>query len=266
MTPFLPAKRLGQNFLVDENILNRIINACDLHDSDDVLEIGPGHGALTRALLPRVRKVIAVETDPKLSDELRQGLVPLGLRLHSADILSFDISSVISGPVKVIGNIPYNISTPIMEKMITDRRSIRSLYLTVQYEFGKRLTAATGSKDRSALTCLLDFFAIPKIQFRISNQAFRPIPKVESCFMRIDFRTSLLFPLKNEAFFIKVVKTAFLQRRKILLNALAPLASKEEVQRALVQAGIKEKTRPEDVKSQDYARISNILFKGLIHA
>ncbi|MBF0388448.1 MAG: ribosomal RNA small subunit methyltransferase A [Candidatus Omnitrophica bacterium] len=262
MNTFLPTKRLGQHFLIDASILSRIVDSCELCPNDEVLEIGPGQGALTRGLIPRVKKLIAVEADPVLADSLGRELSASGLLLHNTDFLKFDLHGLFARPFKVIGNIPYNISTPIVEKMLADRSLVRSLYLTVQYEFARRLTAPVGTKDRSALTCLLEVFATSRILFRISNQAFRPIPKVESCFIHIDFQASPGFPVKDEAFFSKVVKTAFLQRRKTLVNALLPLGAKARLESALAFAGVDKKTRPEDVRSADYVRIANHLLEG----
>lgn len=259
MNPFRPAKWLGQNFLQDKDILKRIIESCALEPTEDVVEIGPGHGALTREIVPRVRTVIAVEMDSRLAEELHQELVPKGLVLHHADILSLDLAALVSQPVKVIGNIPYNISTPIVEKMVREKALVSSLYLTVQYEFAKRLIAPVGTRDRSALTCLLEFFADTRILFRISNRSFRPIPTVESCFLRIDFRRTPLVVLKDEAHFLMLVKSAFGQRRKMLTNALQSRFPRERLFAALDQAGVKRNARPEDLCSKDYAVLSNYL-------
>lgn len=255
-----PLRRLGQNFLVNDTIRDRIIEQCELNSNDAVLEIGPGQGALTRRILPLVKTLTAIEADPRLVDLLSRDLGPSGLALHLADILSFDLASIRLIPLKVIGNIPYNISSPIVEKMLYQRKLISTLFLTVQLEFAQRLVAQPGTKDYSALTCLLGFFAEPRILFRIPANAFRPIPKVTSCLLRIDIRPVPPLELADEELFINVVKTAFFQRRKTLLNALTPLASREVIKAILLKTGIKENTRPEGLTSLDYARISNVLF------
>ena len=260
MTAFLPSRRLGQNFLIDPRVLERIVEACCFRNDDHVLEIGPGQGVLTRAILPLVGHVTAVEADARLAESLQRECLDEKLTVYHADILAFDFSSeTMRTTQKVVGNIPYNISTPIIEKMLEQRQWVKALFITVQYEFGMRLTAAPGSKEYSALTCLLNYFAEPKILFRISNRAFRPAPKVESCFMRMDFRQDTQPSVKDEDFLIRLVRTVFLQRRKTILNAAASLAPKETLKLSLAEAGINEKARPEDVTVEEYVKLTNIM-------
>jgi 16S rRNA (adenine1518-N6/adenine1519-N6)-dimethyltransferase len=259
MTAFAPSKRLGQNFLVDGRVLDRIVAACSFQKDDIVLEIGPGQGALTRCIAPLVRKLDIVERDPRLLASLQEEFGEGPVQVHGADILDFSLDAVGgNGSIKVVGNIPYYISTPIMERMLFFRRRISVLFMTVQLEFAQRMTAKPGSKDYSAMTCLLDFFTEPEILFRISSRAFRPMPAVESCLLRLNFRRQLPEVLLDEAFFIRLVRLAFSQRRKTILNVLSPLGPRQALERCLDQAGVNRKSRPEDIASAGYARMSNV--------
>ncbi|MBF0593906.1 MAG: ribosomal RNA small subunit methyltransferase A [Candidatus Omnitrophica bacterium] len=260
MRSFVPSKKFSQNFLIDKNVLERIVDSCSFKSNETVLEIGPGQGALTRVLLPRVKEIIAVEADGRLVSDLRSGFIGQPFSVHHGDILKFDISSVAAGScINVVGNVPYNISTPIVERMIAQRRWIGSLLMTVQFEFAKRLIAPVGSKDYGVLTCLVRCFSQSAILFRINSRAFRPMPNVESCFVRIDFRREPLFSLDDAVFFEKLLRLVFCQRRKTILNALGTLAPRGVLSVALRGAGISEKSRPEDVSVEEYARLSNLL-------
>jgi 16S rRNA (adenine1518-N6/adenine1519-N6)-dimethyltransferase len=262
MTDFVPSKRFGQNFIVDERIIDRIVAGCCLVKDDVVLEIGAGQGALTRKVFPLVSRLYAVETDTRLFEGLKAELKAGNLSLYHADILNFSLDAIVSyDRIKVIGNLPYNISTPIFEKMLLERKRAAAFFFTVQHEFALRITASPGSKEYSALTCFVNFFAVPKILFRISSRAFRPMPKVESCFLRIDFRHELPVSLKDEAGFFKLVRLAFLQRRKTIANAIHSLGSREDIAVWLDQVGIDNKLRPEDVTPVEYARLSNVIIK-----
>ena len=143
-----PQKKLGQNFLVDANICRKIIEHCDLFDSDEILEIGPGLGVLTRHIIPAVKRIWAVETDPKLVSHLNKEFAATEkLKVIHKDILKFDFSELTQTPLKVIGNLPYSISSKIVEKLLLQSASISRIFMTVQWEFAQRLKAAVGSKD-----------------------------------------------------------------------------------------------------------------------
>lgn len=256
--PFKHHQGLGQHFLVDQDILERIADNCEIKAGENVLEVGPGEGALTAALLDRGAVVTAVETDHRLLKPLSERFEGRFLSVHHQDILRFDIQSL-PRPVKIIGNLPYNISTPFLEKILVLRRSIGSLFITVQKEFGQRLMAAPGAQDYSALSCLLAMFAAPRILFRIPSRAFRPCPRVESCFMRIDMLQTPAFPVLDEEKFIRLVHGTFFQRRKTILNALAPGHPKDVLGEVLDKAGVNRKARPEVLGAADYARIANNL-------
>ena len=254
---FIPKKRLGQNFLVDKRAIDRIVDACALSQDEVIFEIGPGQGALTRVLLPRVKGIVAVEADRALAQRLRKDFEGRELTVHHDDILKIDLSKI-PGPIKVVGNIPYNISTPIIARVLENRALFTSLFMTLQYEFGARLVAKPGTKDYSSLSCFVQMFAEPRMLFKIPPSAFRPMPKVMSCFMRLDVRREPAEKVADEAAFVTVVRQAFQQRRKNLLNSLSPLCPKSEVARILGTAKVDPQARAEDLTIAEYARIANV--------
>ena len=257
---FIPKKRLGQNFLVDKRIISRIVEACDLSPEEMILEIGPGQGALTRILLPCVKGIVAVETDRALARQLSAEFEERAVVIHHDDILKIDLSRI-PGPLKVVGNIPYNISTPIIARILENRTMFTSLFMTLQYEFGARLVARPGTKDYSSLSCFVQMFAEPKLLFKIPPAAFRPMPKVTSCFMRLDIRRQPAEEIADEAAFVSIVRMAFQQRRKNLLNSLSPLCSRNEIFCILEAAKVNPQDRAEDLTVAAYARITNVYHK-----
>jgi 16S rRNA (adenine1518-N6/adenine1519-N6)-dimethyltransferase len=255
-----PKKYLGQHFLVDRNFQQKIIQACGLGPDDVVLEIGPGQGALTLLIAPCVKRLICVETDsdliePLLNHSREKGGYPFEV-IH-ADFLKWNMRSLPDG-LKIIGNIPYNISTPIIEKLIEDREKIFAAYLTVQLEFGQRLIAAAGGKDYGSLSCFAQYYADIKMLFKIKNTCFKPSPKVDSCFLRMHMRP----PPKaaaDEKFLFKLIQTAFQQRRKTITNALKGLAGKEALGKALTGLGLSANSRPEELTLSNYIELSHRL-------
>ena len=250
-------KNLGQNFLTDIRIQQKIIQACDLKIEDVVVEIGPGSGALTRLIAPKVKRLICVETDRDLIGPLRSGLASSAEIVH-ADFLKWDMSHLPS-EVKVIGNIPYYISTPIIEKLIQDRTKFSAAFLTVQLEFGQRLTAKAGGKDYGSLSCFAQYYADIKMLFKIKNTCFKPAPKVDSCFLRLMMK-ALPDPIaRDEEFLFKLIPTAFQQRRKNIVNSLKGLAAKEKLEESLKSLGINPNARPENLTLSNYIALSKLL-------
>jgi len=251
-----PRKSLGQNFLNDANIVNKIINACTLRLEETVLEIGPGLGALTAKIAPAVKYLHAVEKDKNLYDYLSKNITEKNTTFHCQDFLAYDFSRLTS-PVKIIGNLPYNISSPIIEKLIQNREKISDIFIMVQSEFGKRLTAKAGSHDYSALSCVIQYYAESKILFKIKNSCFSPAPKVESCFVKIVFRKPTHPQTANEQLLLRLIKTAFQQRRKQLQNSLASFLPKNDLQKLLEKIGIDPCARAENLSVGDYIKITD---------
>jgi len=260
MSPvYRPKKNLGQNFLTDIRIQQKIIKACELRPDDVVVEIGPGQGALTRLIATGVKKLISVETDRDLIEPLRMSfpneLIGDQVEVINADFLQWEIPS----GVKIIGNIPYYISTPIIEKLIENRSKISVAYLTVQLEFGQRLTAKPGGKDYGSLSCFTQYYADIQMLFKIKNTCFKPAPKVDSCFLRIMMRPCPQEPAINEEFLFKLIQTSFQQRRKNIVNSLKKTAGKEKLEHALKVLGIDPNARPENLTLSNYIALSKNL-------
>ncbi|NTV29197.1 MAG: ribosomal RNA small subunit methyltransferase A [Candidatus Omnitrophica bacterium] len=258
---FVPKKRLGQNFLVDKRVVARIVEACELSADETILEIGPGTGALTREMMPLVRRIIAVETDRQLAEKLRTDFPADKLEVHCEDFLRFDLAQV-PRPLKAVGNLPYYISSPIIGRVLKEREVFSALFMTAQLEFGERLVALPGSKDYGALSVLVQFYADTKLLFRIGNQAFRPVPKVNSCFIRMTLRNQPAISVKDVQFFEKVVRLGFLQRRKTLLNALASLGRKDMLASVLSSSGLPTQVRAENLSVQDFGRLADLLLEA----
>lgn len=252
-----PKKYLGQNFLTDTRIQQKIIQACELKPEDAVVEIGPGQGVLTRLIAPQVNRLIAVEADRDLIGPLRDSL-PSSVEIIHADFLKWDMSRLPSG-VKIIGNIPYYISTPIIEKLIQDRTKFDTAFLTVQLEFGQRLTAKAGGKDYGSLSCFAQYHADIKMLFKIKNTCFKPVPKVDSCFLRLMMRPYPEGSASDERFLFKLIQTAFQQRRKNIINSLKGLVGKEKLEESLGSLGIDFNARPENLTLLNYIKLSNHL-------
>lgn len=253
-----PKKNLGQNFLKDTNVVDKIIHSCNLQPSDDVLEIGPGLGALTTKIFPLVHSLYAVEKDRSLYTHLYQNIDDPRVKIFNQDFLGFNFSAIPS-PIKVIGNLPYNISSPIIEKLIQNREKISGVFITVQLEFAQRLTAQTSTKDYSALTCAIEYYAIPQILFTIKRSSFSPIPKIESAFVQINFKKNLNLRATDEKFLFKVIKAAFQQRRKQLKNALAAIEGESEIEKTLQSLSLDPKARAENLTINDFVKIANAL-------
>ena len=268
-----PKKYLGQNFLTDVRIQQKIIQACELTADDTVVEIGPGQGVLTRLIAPLVKRFIGVEADRDLIEFLNlkdlhlKGTVPLSCRGQSpsgiasveivhADFLKWDMGDLPDG-IKVIGNIPYYISTPIIEKLIENRKKVSVAFLTVQLEFGQRLTAKPGGKDYGSLSCFAQFYADIKMLFKIKNTCFKPAPKVDSCFLQLMMRGKRDNSANDEEFLFKLIQTAFQQRRKTIVNSLKGLAAKEKLEESLKALGINPSARPENLTLSNYIDLSN---------
>ena len=256
----LPKKHLGQHFLIDPRVMERIISACQLKPDDIVLEIGPGSGVLTRRIAPLVKRVIAVETDQRFSEKLKEETFKTNIEVIHADFLKYDFGLLRSvKKLKVIGNLPYYISSPILARLLNDREYFSSIFITVQLEFGRRLCAKVGTKDYSALSCFVQYFADVKMLFKIKSAAFKPIPKVDSCFMKIIPHEKFPFKANDEDLLFKIIHQSFQQRRKMLPNTLSGLIEREQLLPILESLKIDPKSRPEDLSVKDFAELANTM-------
>ncbi|MDP2911809.1 MAG: 16S rRNA (adenine(1518)-N(6)/adenine(1519)-N(6))-dimethyltransferase RsmA [Candidatus Omnitrophota bacterium] len=264
-----PSKRFGQNFLIDQNIKNKIVESIGVSGKDVVLEIGPGFGALTEDLCKKAKKVIAVEKDKRLYEFLTKNISYNNLELINNDILKYDLSDTVCrrtathgvgqvpSKLTVVGNLPYSISSPILNHLINNKNYINSAYITVQMEFGERLVASPGTKDYGSLSCYAQFYGNPKILFKIPRGAFFPVPEVDSCFLKIDFNKEMDKSIDHDMLF-KIIRSSFEKRRKTILNSLSSsgiFKSKEETLICLTKAGISPNRRPETISLQEFAKL-----------
>jgi 16S rRNA (adenine1518-N6/adenine1519-N6)-dimethyltransferase len=214
-----PKKRFGQNFLQDDNILNKIVKEINPQSDDLIIEIGPGYGALTQKLLSAAPNLIAVEIDDELASTLREKFPHL--YLINEDFLETELSKLTSQVkrLRVVGNIPYNITSPILFKLIENNKLIKDAVFMVQLEVAKRMTSDRGTKDYGILAVVLKYFSETKLCFKISPNVFHPKPKVFSALVQIKFK-EIIYPEDEQKLFIQIVKAAFGNRRKTLKNSL----------------------------------------------
>lgn len=257
MKPLVARKRFGQNFLEDPLVINNIIDAIAPKPSDHMVEIGPGLGALTRELLPRVEKLNVIEIDRDLIPKLRTQWGSLGhLAIHEADILKFDLSTLTSTAqsMRIVGNLPYNITTPVLFYLLDYLPLIKDMYFMLQKEVVDRLSATPNNKQYGRLSILLQYHCQIDGLFTVPPEAFNPAPKVTSAVVRLIPYTSPPYRSHHPALFKQIVANAFNYRRKTLHNSLKGLLSDEQ----LNQAGISPNLRAEQLSVSDFVRLSNI--------
>ena len=248
-----PRKRFGQNFLADPHYVARIVEAVDPRPNDNLVEIGPGLAALTGALIERAGKIAAIEIDRDLAARLRERFPPDRLALHEADALGFDFATL-GENLRVVGNLPYNISSPLLFRLASQAARLRDIHVMLQREVVARMTAVPATPDYGRLTVMLQSrFRVTRL-FTVPAGAFRPAPNVESAVARLVPLTADRPAISNEALFARLVAAAFGQRRKTLRNALSPLAD----ERLLRAAGIDPSARGETLSVDDFARLANV--------
>lgn len=231
------------------------------------MEIGPGHGAMTRLISARIKKLYAIELDRALSDALSQLFRDDSrVAIIQGDFLKYDLSGIPIPPqqkLKIIGNIPYYIASPIIEHILFYRSIVSSAYLTVQKEFGQRIVATFGSKHYGAFSCFVQYYAQPRIEFFIKRGCFFPVPKVDSCLLKIEIRPQPLVRVSDEGLLFSVIRTSFQQRRKQMKSCLKGMIRDEKLDRVFSLTGIDPRIRPEELSILDFARLSEqILCEG----
>jgi 16S rRNA (adenine1518-N6/adenine1519-N6)-dimethyltransferase len=242
-------KKWGQHFLVDSNLLQRLVRTLKLQPEDHLLEIGPGEGVLTRQIVHKVAGMAVVEIDPLLIERLQADPELSACRVIGQDVLKLDLSELsLPNTVRIVGNIPYNITTPIIFWLIAQRQGWKDAFLMVQKEVGERLTAAVGTKAYSRLTVMVGAFLNVEICFTIPPEVFIPRPRVASAFIHLEQRAE---PLVSEAIFprfSKLVTAAFAQRRKMLKNSLSGFGIPGNLQKEIDFS-----RRPETLTIQEFA-------------
>jgi 16S rRNA (adenine1518-N6/adenine1519-N6)-dimethyltransferase len=253
-----PSKALGQNFLVDGNILRILVEQADLRHDETVLEIGPGLGVLTVELVARARRVVAIEKDPRLCRYLREHVD--GVELVEGDAVEVLERSdfQVAAPYKVVSNLPYSISTPILERLVEREDRPRAMVLTVQREVAHRLAATPRHKDYSALTVFTQIPYHVTIAHVISPQCFYPAPQVDSAIVVLDRRDPRV-KLRAKTLFHDVVRAGFGQRRKMLHKLLAPFG---DVDKAFAAASVTPTARAEELAVEQWIMLANALESG----
>ena len=257
------SKRLGQNFLVDRSVVQGIVDAAELSPADIVLEIGPGIGTLTQGLAESGARVVAVELDKKLPAVLAETLKGYdNVTIVPGDILKLNIPETLGlragERCKVVANLPYYITTPIIMTLLEQRLPIERLVTMVQKEVAVRMTARPGSKDYGALSIAVQYFTVPRMVMDVPPRAFMPAPEVTSAVIACHVQDVPTVHPQDEKRFFRLVRAAFGQRRKTLLNALTGAGLTKEMSRAgLLAAGIAENMRGEQLSLADFARLSD---------
>ncbi len=266
------SKGLGQNFLIDENVLNKIVEGSKINDQWGALEIGPGAGTLTRALAKNSKKTVAVEIDKRLIPLLGYTLNDLkNTKVYNADVMELDLNTLISEEfgdmdVALCANLPYYITTPIIMKVLEDCSGVKSLTVMIQREVAERMVASPGGKDYGALSVAVQFYTKPKIVCHAEPHCFIPQPKVASTVVNLEVLNSPSVSVTDKKLFFDIVKSAFGQRRKTLLNALSKspylTIDKELISSAIENAGLQPDIRGEKLTLEQFAQVANYIEKG----
>ena len=251
-------KYLGQNFLFDPSILTRIIEVAGITSDDTIVEIGPGPGRLTLMLANKVKRIVAIELDKALYTRLNDEIVGTeNVELVLGDAMKYNYTGL--GPFKVVANIPYYITTPLIFKLIEARSNLISMTLTIQKEVAERIVAIPGTKDYGVLSLAVQYYAEPQIKFIIPASAFRPMPKVDSAAIHMLIRKCPKVIVADEAYFFKVIRAGFSQRRKTLSNALKPL--RKDIRGVLIDMGIDPLRRAETLSMEEFAKLADTLHR-----
>ncbi len=257
-----PRKRFGQHFLADQSVADRIVAMVRPQPGDLVLEIGPGRGVLTQRLAARGGRLVAVEIDRDLVVYLQQRLAGPDFRLIEGDVLDLDLAQLLREEGRerllVVGNLPYNITAPLLFGMLEQADHIRAAVLMVQQEVARRLAARPGSKDYSLLTVLLSMRAQVHTRIQVAPGAFRPVPKIYSTVVEVEFGPARC-QVQDERLFGRLVRTAFGQRRKMLRNSLLGMGDgqRQGLEELAAVAGVDLSRRPETLSLEEFGRLSD---------
>jgi 16S rRNA (adenine1518-N6/adenine1519-N6)-dimethyltransferase len=260
------SKSLGQNFLIDGNIILKIAETAELDENSGVLEIGPGFGTLTQVLCSKAKKVVAIEVDKSLEKVHKETLDYDNLKIIYDDFMKVDVNKLIKEEfegldVKIVANLPYYITTPIIMKILEEKYNISKIVVMVQKEVAQRLNSTPGSKDYGAITLAVQYRADTEIAMIVPNTVFMPRPKVESAVITFNILKTPRIVVKDEDLLFSVIKASFGQRRKTLLNGLCNNLKlpKDVVKEALSNAGIAPGIRGETLGLEEFGRISDEL-------
>lgn len=255
-------KSLGQNFLIDKNFVDKIIDIADI-ENENVLEIGPGIGTITYEMAKTAKKVLAVEIDENLIPILQQNLDEFSnVKVINQDILKVDLKKLIeeefsNQSFKVVSNLPYYITTPIIELLITSNFPCQDMTIMVQKEVAQRMVASANDKDYSSLSVFVKFYSDAKILVNLPKTVFMPQPKIDSSILNLKLR--IYDELVDQKKLFNLVRAGFNKRRKTILNSLSDVASKEDLKIAFEKTGLKENLRAENLSLDDFIKLADIL-------
>jgi 16S rRNA (adenine1518-N6/adenine1519-N6)-dimethyltransferase len=256
-----PKRSLGQNFLIDHNIINNILNACAIEPGQPVVELGAGKGALTKGLLERGVKVFAVEIDYRFCRLLKETFASSkNFSLVETDMLSLDLSEFThQGKITVVGNLPFNISSQVIARLLAQSRFIGRFFITIQKELAQRLVFKPASRQTNAFGLYVQFFSSPEILFTIKNTCFKPKPKVDAAFVQLHLRPQADTKSVDTTMLFNIIRCAFMFRRKTIINALAKNFTDNSIREALSFCRIDSQKRPEAITLEEYIRLANYL-------
>ena len=267
-------KKLGQNFLINEEVVQNIIDSSNITENDLVIEIGPGLGTLTKEILNKAGKLICVELDTKMIKILNDRFsLYKNFELLNQDILKTDLKTIIHNEkknnnmktAKIIANLPYYITTPIIMKLLEEKLDLESITVMVQKEVAERLIAVPGPKEKNtgAISYTVLYYASSQKIMEVDKESFIPAPEVQSEVIKLDIRKEPIVKVKNPEYMFKIIKFAFMQRRKTLLNSLTNaniFKNKEEGIKILEEIGLSENVRAENLSIEDFAKIADLNF------
>lgn len=260
-------KNYGQNFLIDENIVSQIVEKAEVSKNDLVIEIGPGLGTLTKYLLEAAGKVICIELDTNVLKILNDRFSLFNnFELINNDVLKVDLKELIAknsefSSVKVVANLPYYITTPIIMKLLEEHLDLTSITVMVQKEVALRLTETPGGKETGSITYSINYYTNPSLVLNVSKECFIPSPKVDSAVIKLEVLKQPKVKVQDEELFFKIIKSAFLQKRKTLINSLSNnnIADKSFLEKMLTDLNIDLKIRAEKLTLEDFARITKYI-------
>lgn len=263
------SKSLGQNFLIDDNVIDRILEGARLSETDRIIEVGPGIGTLTREMGKVAENVVAIEIDKTLIPILKETLADLdNVEVVNEDILKVDVQGLINeklngGPVKLVANLPYYITTPIVMKFLEEDIPVTDIVVMVQKEVADRMKTGPGSKDYGALSLAVQYYATADIVLKVPASCFMPKPNVDSAVIKLTRHKDTQVKVSNEKLMFKIIRASFNQRRKTLANGLKNSPelnfTREQVTEALVSMGKSESVRGEAFTLEEFAKLTDIL-------
>ncbi|MEZ7792836.1 16S rRNA (adenine(1518)-N(6)/adenine(1519)-N(6))-dimethyltransferase RsmA [Niallia circulans] len=266
-------KSLGQNFLIDTNILRNIVDHAQLTEESGAIEVGPGIGALTEQLAKRSKKVVAYEIDQRLLPILKETLEPYPhAKIIHQDILKANVKEMLDTELKdikdimLVANLPYYVTTPIIMKILEEKLPLRGIVVMLQKEVAERISAKPGTKEYGSLSIAIQYYTKPEVVMIVPKTVFVPQPNVDSAVIRLTIRETPSVVVKNEAFFFQITRASFAQRRKTILNNLSSQLEggkekKAEIIEALEQAEIEPSRRGESLSIEEFAKLSDILYE-----